>query len=196
MMNRRTAFGIRILLGVFFVGVVIAACPARAYIEFNAFYLSDSLTTSSTTSSSKMFIEGAIGFAIDRKGSYLVGWNYSLYNTSDSGTTTDTYSSTQMGPRFVFMLDKARNWGLGLGYYLVTTATFDSGGSGEQKWKGTAFKVDIGYTLDLNEAVKFGIRMNYSAASYNEQLVGDTDYSKVTHSRSHIFPSLYTMIVF
>lgn len=196
MMIRLAAFQFRLVFLTMFFGVLFGVRPAQAYIEFNAFYLSDSLATTETVASTKMFIEGAVGFSIDRKGTYLVGWNYSLYSTSDSSTTTDTYSSSQMGPRFLFMLDKGHNWSLGLGYYLVTTATFSSGAGGEQKWKGTALKADIGYSMDVSESVKFGVRMNYSSASYSEQLVGETDYSVVTNSRSHIFPSFYTMIIF
>lgn len=196
MMKRRTAFNGYMIGFAAFCALFFTARSAQAYIELNAFYLSDSLATTSTTASTKMFVEGSVGFAIDRKGSYLVGWNYSLYSTSDSGSSTDTYSSTQMGPRFLFMLDKEHHWSLGLGYYLVTTASFNLGGSGEQQWKGSAFKVDAGYSMDLTETVKMGLRLNYSSATYSEQLVGDTDYSKVSYSRSHIFPSVYTMIVF
>lgn len=178
------------------MGLFTGLDRAFAHVELNLFYDSDSLSTGTAATSTKMFIDGTVGFEIDRKGMYLVGWNYSLYSTSETSATTTTYASTQMGPRFLVMLDKNKNWSVGLSYNLVTTATYSDGSGTSEKWKGTGIKADLGYTFALSDSIRFGLRLNYSMTSYVEKLVGDTDYSVISYSRSTMYPSVYTVILF
>lgn len=170
--------------------------PASAFVELNGFYFSDDLKVGSTSSTGRMVFEGAVGFAIDRKKKYNVGWNYSMYTATDKTTSTAKYTGTQMGPRFLWILDKKGNWSAGFGYYLVSKAKYDDGAGNTPEWKGSAFKVDVGYNYEISEAFYAGVRMNYSGASYNEQLVQSTTYSNVSYTRSMIFPSLYTYYMF
>lgn len=183
-------------LAVAFIVATVWMPEAWSYVELNGFYTNGGLTTDASETSSNMFFEGSIGFAIDRKSKYLVGWNYSMHSTSDTATATKTYSSTQMGPRFVLMLNKHKTWSFGLGYYLVTTGTFSDGTGASETWKGTALKADFGYNFAVSEKLFVGARLNYSSASYAEKIVGSADYSTVSYTRTIMYPSLYTIWLF
>lgn len=195
-MMKRLAIDILILfLGLLTISFV-EMDTAEAYIELNGFYSSESLTAGTNATNSRMFFDFSIGFAVDKKARYLVGWNYSMHSAADGTSTTQTYSSTQMGPRFIWFVDKDNSWSLGLGYYLVTNATFDSGGGTTEKWKGTAIKADFGYNFAVGSQSYAGIRLNYSMANYNEKLVGETTYSTVSYSKTAMYPSIYYIFVF
>ncbi len=167
---------------------------AQAYVELNGFYTSDALTvTGGSAASGRTYFEGAIGFEIDKKGRYLVGWGYASFSTTDtSGGTTTTYSSSQMGPRFLWIIDKKKNWSLGLAYYLVTTGSYAPSGGTSEQWKGTALKADFGYNFPVTEKFHLGLRMNYSSATYTEKFVGEA-YTKVSNTKSAIYPSVYSI---
>ncbi|MEK7356310.1 MAG: hypothetical protein AAB250_07660 [Bdellovibrionota bacterium] len=169
---------------------------ANAYVELNAFYFSDAMTAAASTTNNRMNIEVSVGFAVDKRNQYLVGWGYHMMTASDGATTTATYSSTQMGPRFIYSIDKNNEWTLGLAYYLVTTAAYDDGAGTSVTWKGTALKFDFGYNFPNSGDLDIGIRMNYSSASYVEQLVGSSTYSVVAYTRTSMYPSIYTIYYF
>ena len=176
---------------------LLTAQRASAFVELNLFYFNDALTMSTSASNNRMAIDGAVGFAIDSKKRYNVGWNYTTQSATDvSGSSTKTYSSTQMGPRFVWMIDRNNSWSLGLGLYLISKAKFDDGAGNTPEWRGTAYKFDVGYNFPINESVYFGLRMNYSSASFSEQIVNSATYSNVSYSRSAIYPSIYGYYVF
>lgn len=187
-----------------FIAVVVAslsvflhARPANAFAELNVFYFSEGLTTDASTTGTRMFIDASVGAELGRKNNYLVGWNYTMHSTSDAGTATTTYSSTQMGPRFVYIIDSARQWSVGLGYYLVTSGTYDSGGGGTApKWKGSALKFDFGYSFPVADSLFMGLRFNYSQASYVEQITGETTFATIAYSKTSMYPSLYMVFYF
>ena len=93
------------------------------------------------------------------------------------------------------MLDRAKSWSLGLGYYLSTTASVNDG-SNNDKWKGTALKADIGYSISIADKLYTGIRLNYSSASYSENFIGGTGYTEVSYSKTAVYPSVSTSYFF
>lgn len=175
---------------------VFAAKNADAYFELNSFYTSETMNTGSTETKSRMFIEACLGFAIDKDSRYMLGWNYGVFNTTNTATTTTTYSSTQMGPRFTWFFNKSKSWSLGVAYNIVTTANYDSGTGSSAKWTGTAIKADLGYNFALTESWLLGVRLNYSSATYVSQLVGSTTYSTTSNTALFMYPSIYTVVLF
>lgn len=165
------------------------------FVELNAFYFSQAETTATTSAAANTFLEAALGFRVDRPGQYLVGWGYASHSVTTSGSSTTTYTSTQMGPRFLWMIDKQKTWSLGFAYYLVTTASYSSGGASSDTWKGTALHVDGGYNLPVGDSFFACLRLNYSAASYAEQLAGGTTYSTISYSKTYIYPSIAAVYV-
>lgn len=178
--------------------VLAAASPASAFFELNAFYYSDTMTTSGSAAHNRMNIEGCLGFAIDKKDKYLVGWGYHMMTSSNQavGAQAETYSSTQMGPRFIVGVDKNNEWTVGLAYYLVTNASYSDGSGSSVTWKGTALKFDFGYNFAVSENFSLGMRFNYASATYSEQLVGSTTYSTVGYAATSMYPSLYSIYYF
>ncbi|MGE3759141.1 MAG: hypothetical protein AB7H97_15365 [Pseudobdellovibrionaceae bacterium] len=178
------------------IGFLFSSNAYAGFLEFNAFYFADTMNMTEASTTNRTFFELAVGFSMDKKGDYLVGWNYGSYTATDTSTTTASYSSTQMGPRFLFMLNKAKTWSLGTTYNLVTSAKYSPGGSGvDTTWKGTGIKVDVGYNFDLSGTL-IGIRLNYASGSYNEEITGGTALGAVSYSRNFIYPSIYTIYNF
>lgn len=179
------------------IGICLALFPAAAsaFVELNAFYYSEAATQATTTSGTRMFIEAAVGFKVDKKGQFLAGWGYATHSHTDTGTTSTTYTSTQMGPRFVWLIDKDRTWGLGFAYYIVTSASYD-GGSSAETWKGTAMHLDLGYNLPVSEDFLVGLRLNYSSATFTEKLVGSSNYSEIAYAKTYMYPSVAAIYMF
>lgn len=180
-----------------FLATSMLCSRAHAFVELNTFYFSQAESTATTSNSSRTFIEGTLGYRIDKAGQFLVGWGVASHSQSDSGTASTSYSSFQMGPRFLWMIDRAKNWSFGFAYYIVTKATYDSGaGSGGETWKGTAMHFDAGYNLPVSDQFFVAIRLNYSMASYTEKLVGSTTYSTIGYTKNYIYPSLAAVYIF
>jgi hypothetical protein len=171
---------------------------AQAFAELNLFYFTDAQSAAATTSNNRMNYEISVGFAVDKKNQYLVGWGYNTMTSTDTAASgvASTYSSTQMGPRFIYSIDKNNEWTVGLAYYLVTNASYDSGGGTPVTWKGTALKFDFGYNFPTQGNFLIGVRMNYSSASFSEQLIGSSTYSAVGYTRTSMYPSLYGIYLF
>ncbi len=172
--------------------VLLVSLQSRAggFMELNAFYFSDAATVSTTSTRTEMLFDGCLGFDIDKTGMYQVGWNYSSHSVSDASTTTTTYTSAQMGPKFVFYFNKERTWALAGAYNLITTATYSTGGSTAEKWRGTSMNIEFGYGLPLSEAMRLGLRLIYSAASYTE-VVTTSSLTTVSYARTLIYPAIH-----
>ena len=184
---------IRLILIVIF----LASSHAKAaLLDLNLFYISDSLTTATTASYGKTFYALCAALNIDHKGSYLVGWNYATYSSSEAvGSATTTYTSTQMGPKFLVFLNKDHNWLLGLAYNILTSANDQAGSAPAEIWRGTAYSADFGYHQMVSESLMLGLRLNYSTSSYSEKLIG-TAYSTISYSRTFIYPSMAISFIF
>jgi hypothetical protein len=174
-----------------------ATSRADAFIEIGAFYFSEAASTGSSTSLNRTFLDGTVGFRIDKAGQYLVGWGVASHSQSDSSGSSTSYSSLQMGPRFLWMITRSKIWSLGFAYYIVTKATYNAGaGTGTETWKGVAYHFDAGYNLPITDNFLASLRLNYSLASYNEKLIGSTTYSTIGYSKSFIYPSIAAVYVF
>ena len=159
-------------------------------VDLNLLYYSDSTTATATAAGTKTFYDFFVGFGVYKNNAIDIGWNYAAFSSSEAaGATTVTYSSTQMGPKFIFFLNHDHNWRLGLAYNHTTSATYQNGASASETWKGTAYSLDLGYQFLVSEAVLFGARLNYSISNYTEKLIGAA-YSTVSNSQTYIYPSL------
>jgi hypothetical protein len=164
---------------------------SQGYVELSAMYLSDTLNPgTTTTSTTRMYIDGSIGFMIDKRGQYLAGWGYSMHSTSNGADNTTTYSSTQMGPRFLIYLDRDLTYVLGLAYLLVSSASYSDGAGTDETWKGTVIRADFGYAFAISPTLQLIGRFNYSMASYVEKLVGGTTYSTDASKQTAMYPSI------
>lgn len=180
--------------------VAILTCPqrgqAQVVLDANSFYYSDALTTSSSANVNRLFYNLFLGFALDKKAFYQLGWSYANFSATDEdGTTSREYSSTQMGPGFIFYLDKARTWRVGLYYHLKVEGEYAVTGSATQEWRGSAYAGDIGYQVLLGPSLSMAARINYSSSAFNESFESTTK-TDISYSRALIYPSLALTLEF
>lgn len=173
------------------------ALPLKAkalHIDGNFFYFSDAFKITTPATNTFMAVDGSVNIDLDKKGQFTVGWAYISITNSSKNADGDViaFTTSDMGPRLSWFLDKQKAWGLGVVYGLISNATYKGGELSNVKWRGTSLKADFGYTHEfVEESFFMGLRMNYYSASWIEQLVGSTDYSKITYTRGLIYPSLY-----
>jgi len=158
-------------------------------IDLNLYYFTDGLVAAEESTYGATLYSAFIGFDLGREGHYQVGWNYSSHATETvENTTTVTYSSTQMGPGFVFYMGKKRNWRLGASYNLVTEGTYQRTGGTEEALRGSSMNADFGYQLRFESSLSIGFRINYVSTSFSESREATT-VEDVSYSKSLIYPS-------
>jgi hypothetical protein len=177
----------------FFVMVLFAPMVSNAdaiFFDANLFYNSDSFTLAQSSTSTRMLYDISFGFGVDKKNYFEVGWNLTGHSMSDSSNgATTAYSTTQMGPIFIFFIGKERSWRLSAAYNLQTSATYTAAGGTSEKWKGTGIAASFGHQFSIGQTASLGIRLNYSMSSFTESLIGTT-YSVVSYTRAYIYPSV------
>ncbi len=163
---------------------------AGIVLDVNTFYFTDALKTTTTDTYSTTAYAGFVGFNVDKKGLYQIGWNYASYaSTNKMATSTVDFSSSQMGPGFIIYFDKDRTIRLGFAYNLETKASYKKTGSTEEDWDGTALSGDLGYQIRVSDGFAFGLRLNYSSTTIATKLVGTTQ-TDVSYGRNIIYPSI------
>lgn len=171
------------------ISIIAAPCAHAAVVDMNIFYFTDGITADEDSSHASTLYNFLLGFDLDKKGMYQVGWNYSSHSTeTENDGQTVTYKSTQMGPGFVIYMDKKREFRFGFSYNLKTLATYEANGGTEKDWRGTSMNADLGYQVRFEDAFSIGLRINYSQASYDES-VEDTTKEDVSHKKTIIYPS-------
>lgn len=162
-------------------------------IDLNTFYFSDTFSPGSSNSTfARTAYDLRVGFSLDKKSRYFIGWNYSGVTVADQlSSGNEQYTSTEMGPSFLWVIDRNNRWILSLTYNLVSTAQYTPAGGSTEKWKGTTLKAYLGYNIQLSEYWFFGPTLNYYSASFNEKIENESTYTQVSITRSMIYPGIY-----
>lgn len=167
---------------------------ADFFFETNGFYISDGSKFSSTATETKMLLDFALGFGIDKRSQWQVGWNYSMHSTSTSGDDTVSYSSTEMGPKINYYLDRNRSWGISFAYNLIVNGSYEASGT-THEWRGTSMRADFGYGGQISEQLRLGLRLVYNIASFNEE-VDDTTLTNISYTRTLMYPAIHLSYLF
>lgn len=157
-------------------------------LGLQAFNYSDNFTVATATTKGETFWQTHLLFTPGTAKRVYLGWSLSGLSTTESGTSTVTFSTSDMGPKVLFALDKNQTWTLGIAYNLVATAAYSSGSTSE-KWKGTSLHADLSVMPEVAEGLYAGFKLNYYSMTYTQATVGSTT-SDVSYSRSQIFPTL------
>ncbi len=174
----------------------LESAAAQFFLESNGFYYSDGVKVSETTTQTKMLLDFALGFTVDKKNRWQIGWNYSMHSSNTTGGSEESYSSSEMGPKFGYFFDKNRNWGTSFAYNLIVTGTYKVGAGGaDQNLRGTSMRFDVGYGNDVTESLRMGARLVYNLATYAEE-IDDTTLTKVSYSRNFIYPAFHISYLF
>jgi len=171
--------------------ILCCALNAKAIIttEVSAFYYTDKLSSTSSVSSSKANYDVAILMTAEGKNTFAIGWSYIGVSSSDEMTTQTTYKSTETGPKLSYLFGKEKNWYVGLVYNFTAKANFeDTNGSAE--WRGTSYRAEFGFLPRISSKLAAGVKFNYHAANYNEQITNSSTLTKTTNSKTLIYPTL------
>jgi hypothetical protein len=182
----------RILTAVLIAVSLATVQKAEAFIlDLNLFYFSDTFKISDNQTSTRMFGDLALGLDVDKKGQWILGWNVGYVSAADQSTgSTTTYTVTEMGPKFGYFLDKERIYGIWATYNLVVNGAYSTGGGTAETWRGSSIKIELGVTPPINTEMFAGVKLIYHSETFNESLIGSTNYSQVAYTRSFIYPSL------
>lgn len=173
---------------------VLIACASNAraaafVFDANVFYFSDSFTYNSQANTyQRLMWDVAPAFTIALKGRFIIGWNYASYTLTENPGTETSLTITDMGPKFIYYLNRDKTWVGAFTYNLITKADYSGGGS-TSELRGSSMKAEFGYTPMMWERVYMGAKLNYYQASFNEEVTGTTSLAQVTHSRAIIYPT-------
>lgn len=163
--------------------------PANALtLDFGLFYLSDTLTVDSNTTSTRLMGDFAVTINLDRKGQWVIGWSYNTITITESGDNESEFGLTEMGPRLGYYIDKGKIWSLFFTYNMQSQADYSSGVTNAE-WRGTSMKGELGFTPAFGENYHAGVRLNYFTASFDEQFTDGTTFSTISNKRSIIYPT-------
>lgn len=172
------------------LAAILSSDRAHAFsMDTNLFYLSDSFSSSSDSTSTRMFADLSLNLDLANKGQFTIGWGYSILNLGDNNGSTETsFSLTEMGPRFGYYIDKNKAWAMFFTYNLQAKATYDTG-STPLEWRGSSYKFEFGYRPELFERLRAGMHLIYYSAAFSEELSNSTTYTLISNSRAIIYPA-------
>lgn len=165
--------------------ILSGSAKAEVLLDLGGSYLSDSLASSATTSSSKYFYNLGVMFSLKKK--VWGGWSYSGFSYNESSAATTTLSSQDTGPIVKWQFGKSDLYSVSAAYNILSRATYSSGSS-DESWQGTSIWMQFGITPEVNEGLHVGAALNYYAASYNKKTVNSTE-SSASNSRTWIYPT-------
>lgn len=177
---------------VLLLAVGLASFHARAaspMIDAGIFYFTDDFSYNSTSSSYKRLMwDLNLGLNLNKKGRWVLGWNYASYTLTENPGTETSLKITDMGPKLYYYLDKERTWVIAFTYNLITKADYSSAGT-TTELRGSSMKAEFGYMPMMWEGVYMGAKLNYYKPSFKEEVTGGTSLAEVTHSRTVIYPT-------
>lgn len=168
----------------------ISARAITPTFDINVFYFTDDMVHSETSAYKRTFYDFMIGFAVTKKKSFVVGWNYDAMSFSDNpGTSATTLSVTDMGPKFVYYWDKQREWATAFTYNLITKGSYSAAGGTATELRGSSMRFEAGYTPMMWENIFIGAKIIYYKGTFAEEITGDTALEKVSYGRTAIYPA-------
>lgn len=172
---------------------LLCSRPAQAVMpvfDINLFYFSDTMAYSQSPQYGRTFYDFMVGFPVTKKKSFIVGWNYDgMSFTDNDGTGATTLTITDMGPKFVYYVDKDRTWVLGFTYNLITKGAYTPNGGTQTELRGSSMRFEAGYTPMMWENVFIGAKIVYYKATFAEEITNETSLEQVSYGRTAIYPA-------
>lgn len=169
------------------------SAPVRADFiwDASAFYFSDTFTLDTDATNGVTLWATSLNTSIAKSKNFFFGWSIlGVAHTQDPGTgTAATYSSTEMGPRLLY-INKSGAGHVAVAYHLRNTTTYDSGSGSAANFYGTAIFAEIGYLPEWSGDLRIGLKLNYYAATFAESVVDGTTYSQISYAKNLITPAL------
>jgi hypothetical protein len=173
--------------------LIFMSAHARAadfVFDANVFYFTDDFTYDDTPNTySRLMWDVTPAFTLTKKGRFVLGWNYASYTFTENPGTETSLTVTDMGPKFMYYLNKDKTWVFAFTYNLITKADYTAAGASATELRGSSMKGEFGYMPMMWERVYMGAKLNYYQASFNEEITGETALDQVSHSRTVIYPT-------
>lgn len=189
----------RLYLASFLLGILISdrANAVAPVLDVDIFYFSDGFIYSSTTKTyTRTFWDVMLGIPVAAKKRFILGWNYDSYGLVDNpGGSPTTLTITDMGPKLMYYLNKDQSWVIAFTYGLINKGSYSSGGAATVL-QGSSMRGELGYVPQISESFSVGAKLNYYKATFTEQIANQTTITKVTDSRTLIYPSLVMTLKF
>lgn len=171
------------------LSLVTARTWAGLYGEFNGYFATDTFTTSSAAQYNKTFYALDLYANLENKHYLFAGFHVDqVAMTENNGTTTLTLTSMNMGPMFLWLMDKRKIFSLALGYNLVAKGSYNDGSS-TAELVGTGLWSTLGAMPEIGENFYLGLKLNYYSLNYSRSIVGSAS-SDVAYTRTLVFPSV------
>lgn len=163
---------------------------AGVYAELNGLYSTDTFTRTTSSSNSKTYYALDIHANLENKERFYAGFHVdqiSLIEDDGSGSQS-TLTSLNMGPMFMWVMDRKKTFSLALGYNLLANGTFTVTGSTSATLTGSGMWGSFGVMPEVAENWYLGFRLTYYSLSYTKSTVGSAA-SDVSYSRTLIYPT-------
>lgn len=179
-----------------FVFVQIYVLSSQAFmLDLNGNMFQDAQTTATDSKSAKTFIGvAALGdIAKSDVGTFHLGWSIiSMSQKTDVGTTSsESFSSLDMGPEFRWAFDKKGLFSVSLVYGVLAKGTYQSGvgSSTSETVSGTNLFFKFAIEPEISERWHLGFAMNYYSVQYKLSVVNSVETS-VSYKNTWTFPSI------
>ena len=159
------------------------------YADLSGYNDSDSFSTSSTASYSKIFYSLDVLFSLD-KGTRLYGGvhGHQLSLSEKPATLTTTLNSTDLGALLVMFLNDRKNFFISGGYNLSVSGQFTNGVTNSDL-AGTSYQAALGCILELTKDISLGLKWNYYNVNYTKSTTSGVS-ADVAYSRTITFPAI------
>lgn len=181
-------FCMRFLVLLTIILSVSSQARAGILLDVGGVYLSDTLSASANSSSTKYSYN--IGALFNISKTLWGGWSYlGISHTETASGTTTSYASMDTGPTLKWQFGKSQNYSLSGTVNIISRATYSSGSGSSEKWEGMSYWAAFGFMPEVSEGFHLGCSINYFMASYTKKTVNNTE-SSASNSKSWIFPML------
>lgn len=175
--------------------LLLSATPQLAkaqFIDANILSFSDTFKTSSTQVISRSIYDIGLGTLMGRSDSWLWGLSFGTGTFLDKGSSTVTYTFTDIGIKLGLFWTKQKTWFNTITYNLQSTAKYNDG-TNEVDLRGTSIKADLGYAFWPSETFALALKIVYYAPSFKESVSSGT-LTTIAYTRSIIYPCINIIV--
>lgn len=143
---------------------------------------------------SRTFHKAFIGASVNGRKTLFFGWNINSWNsTNKRGSTEDTYSLLEMGPKL--------QWFWNDDYNLYFSGEWNPYARGEREKanvnldiSGSSFGFGVGYRFRLSRFVGFGASIQYHMLNLSEEKIGSNE-NDISDKVTNLMPMLELTIL-
>ncbi len=160
-----------------------------AYIDLNYFSFTDQFTNASVNSYTRSIYDLTIGFEATNNKQIVLGLNSgSAQIKNKEGSSETSFTTSDLGLKFIYFWNKNRTWSTSLIYYFTSTAKYNDGTGTEVSYRGTGIKFDFGYNFWLSDAIALAAKIHFYNPSFKESVTNNI-ITDVSYKRTIIYPN-------